>query len=85
MGSGQTHKRIICLARHRDGKSAAQIARETYHSHAAVDKYLSDFGRVRFCLQKGMEVGEIGQALEMSEQLIDQYVEINEELEDARS
>lgn len=85
VGTGQTHKRIICLARHRDGKSATQIARETYHSHAAVDKYLSDFARVRFCLQKGMDRAEIRQALEMSDQLIDQYVEINEELKDARS
>ncbi len=85
VGTGQTHKRIICLARHRDGKSAAQIARETYHSHVAVDRYLSDFARVRFCLQKGMERVEIRQALEMSDQLINQYMEINEELEDARS
>jgi len=85
MGSGQTHKRVICLLRHRDGKSAAQIARQTYHSHGAVDKYLSDFRRVRFCLEEGMKRSHIAHALDMSKPLVEQYVRINEELEDARS
>lgn len=84
MGTGQTHKRIICLMRHRDGKSAADIARDTNHSDKAVDRYLNDFARVRFCLQQGMDIGQIRQAVDMSEQLVKQYVEINKELEDVR-
>ena len=40
VGTGLTHKRIICLKRYAQGNPADQIARETYHSLEAVDRYL---------------------------------------------
>jgi len=39
-GSGVSHKWIICYKRYVEGKSSVQIARETYHSIEAVDRYL---------------------------------------------
>ena len=80
VGSGMTHKRIICLKRYAEGKSSEQIARETYHSVEAVDRYLGQFDRVRCCLQDGMSVEQIAFILRCTERLVRQYVEIDNEL-----
>ncbi len=58
-GNSLSHKRIICHKRYVEGKSADQIARETYHSLEAVDRYLEQFDRVRHCLQQGIDTAEI--------------------------
>jgi hypothetical protein len=40
LGRSRTHKRIICKKSLRDKKATPDIARETYHSPNAVDRYL---------------------------------------------
>jgi DNA-binding CsgD family transcriptional regulator len=80
MGSGLTHKRIICWKRYAEGKSQDQVARETHHSLEAVDRYLGKFDRVRHCLQLGMNPSEIAFALNCSLALVKQYIAIDHEL-----
>ena len=82
MGSGLTHKRIICRKRYADGKPAHQVARETYHSLEAVDRYLSQYDRVRHCRQEGMSANETAYTLDCSVRLVEEYLAIDDELED---
>ncbi|PXF53697.1 MAG: hypothetical protein C4B56_02175, partial [Candidatus Methanophagaceae archaeon] len=56
LGRSTTHKKIICEKSLRAKKATPDIARETHHSPSAVDRYLGDFDRVRFCLKKGLSV-----------------------------
>lgn len=81
VGTGLTHKRIICWKRYAEGKSPDQIARETHHSLEAVDRYLGDFNRVRHCHRLGMKVDEIAFTLAHSRGLVEQYLAIDKELE----
>jgi hypothetical protein len=83
MGSGLTHKRIICWKRYAEGKSQDQIARETHHSLEAVDQYLGKFDRVRHCLQQGMNPTEIAFTLNCSVALVNQYIAIDDELKES--
>src|SRR6266508_5563079 len=83
IGSGLTHKRIICWKRYAEGKSQDQIARETHHSLEAVDQYLGKFDRVRHCLQQGMNPTEIAFTLNCSLALVNQYIAIDDELKEA--
>jgi len=80
MGSGLTHKRIICIKRYRDGKTSDLIARETSHSLEAVDQYLGQFDRVRHCRQQGMTPEETAHILECGVSLVREYLTIDEEL-----
>ena len=84
MGSGQTHKRIICYKRYAEGKSQDQIAKETHHSLQAVDNYLGQFDRVRLLRKQGNTEAEIAFTLNRSLGLIRQYLEIDDELQDQR-
>ncbi|MCP4663833.1 MAG: DUF1670 domain-containing protein [bacterium] len=84
VGTGLTHKRIICLKRYRDGKDPDQIARETYHSLVAVDRYLGQYDRVRCCRKEGMTPRQTAYTLNCGEALVGQYLEIDDELEAAR-
>ena len=80
-GNSLSHKWIICHKRYVEGKSADQIARETYHSLEAVDRYLGQFDRVRHCLQQGMDTTEIAHILNCSVSLVEVYQQIDKELE----
>lgn len=80
VGSGLTHKRIICWKRYAEGKSQHQIARETHHSLESVDNYLGAFDRVRNCLDTGMTLEQITFTLNRSPNLIRQYIDIDREL-----
>jgi hypothetical protein len=82
MGSGLTHKRIICTKRYAEGKPPDQVARETYHSLESVDRYLSQYDRVRHCRQEGMTVSQTAFALDCGERLVKHYLAIDDELED---
>lgn len=82
VGSGLTHKRIIILKRYRDGKPADQIARETYHSLEAVDRYLGQYDRVRHCRLQGMSKEATAFTLNCSLSLVQQYLDLDQELED---
>jgi hypothetical protein len=81
VGTGLTHKRIICWKRYAEGKSSEQIAFETHHSIEAVDCYLGDFDRVRNCRKHGMTQEQIAFTLEHGVNLVKQYLEIDDELE----
>jgi hypothetical protein len=77
VGSGVTHKRIICWKRFVEGKSPDVIARETHHSLTAVDRYLSAFDRVRFCKQQKMQSHDIAIVLGCTERLVLEYLQID--------
>jgi len=81
VGGGVTHKRIICWKRFVEGKGPEQIARETYHSLEAVDRYLGQYDRVRHCHREGMPPEEIAYTLDCSTSLVREYLQIDRELE----
>lgn len=77
VGSGVTHKRIICSKRYLDGKSPEVIARETHHSLTAVDRYLGMFNRVRNCRKQQMPSHEIAHVLGCTERLVLEYLDLD--------
>lgn len=81
VGSGVTHKRIICWKRYGEGKESDRIARETHHSLEAVDRYLGQFDRVRHCLKQGLPPSEIAFTLNISLGLVEEYLAIGRDLE----
>lgn len=81
VGSGLTHKRIIVEKRYRDGLFTDQIARQTYHSPEAVDRYLGQFDRVRHCRKQGLSVRQTAYTLNCSVRLVEEYLAIDRELE----
>ena len=81
VGTGLTHKRIICWKRYAEGKSADLVARETYHSLEAVDRYLGQFDRVRHCRQEGMSPEKTAFTLNCGVSLVHEYLAIDQELE----
>jgi hypothetical protein len=81
VGTGLTHKRIICQKRFVEGKEPHVIAQETYHSLEAVDRYLGQYDRVRHCRLQGMTAQEIAMALDCSISLVNEYLHIDQELE----
>lgn len=52
LGRTLSHKRTICYKAFVEGKTTPTIARETYHTPEAVDRYLLDFARVYLAVQK---------------------------------
>jgi len=80
-GSSVSHKRIICRKRYVEGKSSDQIARDTYHSIEAVDRYLGQFDRVRHCRSQRLSIIETAHILNCSVSLVKAYRKIDKELE----
>lgn len=78
VGTALTHKRIICLKRYLHGKSPEQIAKETWHSLEAVDRYLGMFDRVRHCLEQNMSLEQTAHILGCSLSLVRQYSDIDQ-------
>jgi hypothetical protein len=85
MGSGVTHKRIICLLHHVEGKAPSEVARVTYHTLRAVDNYLGMYDRVRHCRQEGMDEAKTAFLLRCSKRLVRAYLEIDAEVEARRA
>lgn len=85
VGSGTTHKRIICYKRFAQGKPADQVARETYHSLEAVDRYLGQYDRVRHCRLKGLSPEQTAHILDCSLRLVQEYLAIDCQLEACRA
>ena len=81
VGTGLTHKRIICWKRYAEGKEPDQIARETYHSLEAVDRYLGTYDRVRHCRLQGLSPAETAHILACTVRLVEEYLAIDRELE----
>lgn len=80
VGTGLTHKRIICWKRYAEGKPADIVAKETYHSLEAVDRYLGQFDRVRHCRQQGMSPEKTAFTLNCGVALVNEYLAIDREL-----
>jgi hypothetical protein len=81
VGTGLTHKRIICWKRYAEGKEPHIVARETYHSLEGVDNYLGQYDRVRHCRLEGLTPEQTAHALNCSLALVKQYLAIDELLE----
>jgi hypothetical protein len=81
VGTGRTHKTIICRKRYVNGLEPHIIARETHHSLAAVDRYLSQYERVRQCRLQGFKPQETAQLLACSLSLVQEYLDIDRQLE----
>lgn len=81
VGTALTHKRIICWKRYAEGKDPDQVARETYHSLEAVDRYLGMYDRVRHCHLQGLSTAETAHVLRCNVGLVEQYLAIDRELE----
>jgi DNA-binding CsgD family transcriptional regulator len=84
VGTGLTHKRIICWKRYAEGKSAEEVARETYHSLEAVDRYVSQLDRVRYCRCQGMSPEETAYTLNCGLSLVKEYWQLALDLEEAQ-
>ena len=84
VGTGLTHKRIICWKRYAEGKEPHVVARETYHSLEAVDRYLGQYDRVRHCRLEGLAPEQTAHALGCSLPLVKQYLAIDDLLEKKR-
>jgi hypothetical protein len=80
VGSGITHKSIICWLRYACGKPAQVVAKETYHSLEAVDRYLGQYDRVRLCRLEGLTPEKTAHTLNCSVRLVRQYLEIDDQL-----
>lgn len=83
VGTGLTHKKIICRKRYLEGKETHQIAQETYHSKEAVDHYLGQFDRVRHCRKEGMSPEHTSYILNCSLSLVNEYLKIDGEIQNA--
>jgi Protein of unknown function (DUF1670) len=81
VGSGLTHKRIICWKRYAEGKDPEIVARDTYHSLEAVDRYLAQYDRVRNCRVLGLTPEQTAHTLNCSLALVQQYLDIDDLLE----
>jgi len=80
VGTGLTHKRVICWKRYAEGKEPHIVARETYHSLGAVDRYLGQYDRVRSCRVQGFTPEKTAHTLACSLGLVKQYLAIDDEL-----
>ncbi len=83
VGTGITHKRIICRKRYIEGKPSHIIAKETCHDSQSVDRYLGMFSRVRQCRKEGMTEHQIAYTLRCSKKLVREYFAIDDEIEAA--
>lgn len=85
VGSGLTHKRIICWKRYVEGKNPETVARETYHCLEAVDRYLGQYDRVRHCRLEGLTPEQTAHTLNCSVALVREYLDIDDLLEKSRA
>jgi hypothetical protein len=85
VGTGLTHKRIICWKRYAEGKEPHIVARETYHSLDAVDRYLGQYDRVRHCRLQGLTPEETAHTLGCGLALVKEYLAIDDLLATRRS
>lgn len=79
MGPTLTHKKIIIEKLFIEQKPVQQVSRETYHSLAAIQRYISTFKQVLLCKRRGMSLEEIAYAVGRSKRLVREYEVIIEE------
>lgn len=81
VGTGLTHKRIICWKRYAEGKEPHIVARETHHSLEAVDRYLGQYDRVRHCRLQKLTPEQTAHALGCGLPLVQEYLAIDDLLQ----
>ena len=79
LGPAVTHKGEV-VRRWLRHQSPVQIARETKHSQASVDRYIADYQRVRLLAQK-IPFADLPALTGLSAGVVDQYVELLEDFE----
>jgi len=82
MGSCITHKTSIVVKAVYEKKDPRRVSRETRHNQRAVDRYLTDFHRVRTCYKQTKDCNFIVQVTGMSRYLVKQYIKIIEKYEE---
>jgi hypothetical protein len=80
MGTSMSHKRLICKKRKIERKSTSLVARETNHSHEAVERYTLNLDRVTFCLEKNLSIDEASFVTGLSKNLIVEYRNLDQEI-----
>jgi len=85
VGTGVTHKRIICWKRYAEGKEPHIVARETYHTIESVDRYLGQYDRVRHCRLQGLTPEETAHTLACGLALVKEYLAIDDLLSKQRA
>lgn len=73
MGRTLTHKAFILSKIIQEGRDPHQAAREVNHSQRAVDIYLKDYRRVKWCLEQNKSLEEIHLITNLSKSLIKEY------------
>ncbi len=79
IGPTLTHKKIIIQKLFIEQKTVQAVSRETYHSLAAIQRYISTFKQVLLCRRKQMSTDEISYALGRTKRLIKEYEVIIDE------
>ena len=75
IGRGTTHKSLI-IELYEKGVAPPDIARRTYHSLEAVDRYIKDYERVKFLRRKGLTREEISRSINRGKGLVEKYLQI---------
>jgi hypothetical protein len=83
--AGLVHKRIIRWLRYAVGKGPRVVARDTYNSLEAVDRYLGQYDRVRHCRLQGLAPAQTAHVLACSLSLVKEYLAIDDLLEKRRA
>ena len=78
IGPTLTHKRII-IKHFLKNVPTPEIARRTYHSEEACDRYIKSFKRVKKLYDDKVPLENICSDLEISKNLVREYIEIIEE------
>jgi hypothetical protein len=81
MGSCISHKAIIIKKIIIDKKDSITVAKETNHSIYAVERYLKDFYRVKYCYDDNKDLEFTSLATGLNKFVVKQYFEILTELE----
>ena len=79
MGRSVTHKAQICRKRFLENKTSSQVARETYHSVAAVERYTTALEIVKLCLAKGLSLQETAFVSGIRDRQVTEYQQIIEQ------
>jgi DNA-binding CsgD family transcriptional regulator len=76
LGPTLTHKKQIIHKLFIEGKTIEQVKRETYHTVAAIHRYISTFKKIFMCRKKGLSNEEISYAIRISTKLLLEYQNI---------
>lgn len=83
LGPTISHKVFILKKIKIESKTIEQTCRETHHSKEAVNRYLTDFENIKLLYEKEFSVDEIQKATKKSKKLIQEYIEIIDNFNDA--